>query len=108
MAFPEMPDLDQLGSLVFDKGVGRAFSNKIAEIKRLTDKLHLIEPHQALYILNKCPGVKKAMYLLRMSTAWKAPPVLASLDELMRASVERITNTEMSPEIWKRASMPIR
>ena len=109
---PELKVTDEaelclLGSPLSTEALPIALEEKRTATNRLTANLHILQSHQALFLLKNCLSVPKLQYLLRTSAAWKFPDRLAELDLVIRSSLERITNTEMTTHTWKQASIPV-
>lgn len=81
---------------------------KTAEIQRMTQRLEKIEPHQALYLLTRCMGVAKVLYLLRTCPAWHYPIALRGYDDVIRGSMEQITNTKLTSMAANQAALPVK
>ena len=100
-------ELSLLGCPLLDDAIEPALAAKTAQVKLLTSRLQLIHPQQALYLRKKCLSIPKLLYVLRCCPAWRFGSGLAIFDEVIRASLSRITNTAMIDEVWRQASLPV-
>ncbi|OQV12214.1 hypothetical protein BV898_13478 [Hypsibius exemplaris] len=77
ISFPGPEELSLLGELLLLKGIPTAVDVKIV-----------------------------TLCLLRCSSAWFRPDKLEAFNEVLRSSVEGITNTAMTPMVWRQATLP--
>ena len=97
-----------LGAPLTEEALPQALSQKVADIKLLTDRLPILSAHTALFLLKNCISIPKLMYLLRCSPTWKFPDLLLGFDEVMRSGLEAIVNVSMDDATWSQASLPVR
>ena len=68
---------------------------KIESLKRLTSRLRCLHAHDAIYLLRNCLSIPRLLYLLRSSPSWKARKDLEEFDEIVRLSLQSISNVKM-------------
>jgi len=69
----ESRELELLGAPLTDETLSAALEKKVAQIRRLAERLPLLKSHAALYMLKNCLSIPKLVYLLRCVPSWKAP-----------------------------------
>ena len=65
-------------------------------LRRLTSRLRCLHAHDAIYLLCNCLAIPKLLYLLRTSPSWKARSELEEFDEIVRLSLQSISNVKMN------------
>ncbi|OWA54844.1 hypothetical protein BV898_19237 [Hypsibius exemplaris] len=107
ISFPGPEELSLLGAPLLLEGISTAMDIKTATLRLLASRLGMLPAHQALFILRNCLSTPKVLYMLRCSLAWFRPDKLEAFDEVLRSSVEGITNTAMTPMVWRQATLPV-
>jgi len=100
-------ELELLGAPLTVDALPAALDAKVAQIRRLADRLPLLKSHAALFLLKNCLSMPKMVYLLRCVPSWKAPIQLASFDSVMREALESISNGAIDDSAWAQASLPV-
>ena len=59
-----------------------------------------------VFILKNCLSLPKLCYILRCSECWEVEDKLQQFDELMRMTLQSITNVPMSVDAWEQSSLP--
>ena len=90
-----------LGAPLTTAAIGPSFQPKIDALSRLTIRLNSLRAHDALYLLRNCIAIPKLLYLLRTSPTWKRNEDLESFDEIVRLSLQSITNVKMEGAVWQ-------
>ena len=103
--FPSSSELTLLGASNLPEAVPATMKEKTVQAELLTSRLGKLDAHQALFLLKNCLSLPKLLYVLRCSQAWKFPHLLQVFDNVIRTSVSRITNTDMTDTVWKPASL---
>ena len=96
-----------LGSPLFDKGIEVLMKEKSQELKRLTNRLSLIDAHEALFILKNCFSLPRLMYILRSAPLWRFPELLSDFDGILRSAVQNVTNTYIDEQSWIQTTLPV-
>ena len=95
-----------LGAPLTTAAIGPSFQPKIDALSRLTTRLNSLHAHDALYLLRNCVAIPKLLYLLRTSPTWGKNEDLESFDEIVRLSLQSITNVKMEGGVWQQATLP--
>ena len=82
---------------------------KLSLLKKLGDRLHLLDSHDALVLLRYSFAIPKLLYCLRSAPCF-ASPVLHEYDEALRNIVSGITNCDlcMDDSAMIQATLPVR
>lgn len=96
-----------LGSPLFPEGIPSEIDEKIAGIKLAMDRLSILEPRQALYLLKNCLGALKILYVLRTAPVWLYPERLKTFDDMVRDTLSSITNIHMTEDVWRQATLSV-
>ena len=86
--------------------ISSAFRPKIESLRGLTSCLRCLLAHDAIYLLHNCLAIPKLLYLLRTSPSWKARSELEEFDEIVRLSLQSISNVNMEESVWSQATLP--
>ena len=104
----DTPDLSLLGAPIFEgQGLDHALDSCCQTLSAALDKLSDIGAHDALILLRASFSAPKVMHLHRCSPCVDHPG-LTVFDNLLRAGISRITNTDLSDMQWLQASLPVR
>ena len=95
-----------LGAPLTTDAIGSSFQPKIDALSHLTTRLNSLHAHDALYLLRNCIAIPKLLYLLRTSPSSKRNEDLESFDEIVRLSLQSITNVKMEGAVWQQAILP--
>ena len=99
-------DLTLLGAPVLPCANEKVLSAKLDSLKTLTDRLKLLNEHDALYLLKNCMAIPKLLYFLRTALCFLNPNLLAEYDETIKTGLENILNVKMTDQIWDQVSLP--
>ena len=80
---------------------------KLENLKLMVTRLNKIDPHQALFLLRNCFSMPKLTYFLRTAPCFLEQGILKNYDEIMRMSLVKILNIQMSDRIWNQATLPV-
>ena len=95
-----------LGAPLSTAAIGPSFQPKIDALSRLTTRLNFLHTHDALYLLRNCVAIPKLLYLLCTSPTWKRNEDLESFDEIVKLSLQSISNVKMEGAVWQQATLP--
>ena len=101
-------EVSLLGSPLTDSAIPPILHSKIKQMKLLASRLSLLQSHFALYILQKCFGIPRLLYILRTCPTWKHIDILKEFDDIQKTSLESICNLAIPPNAWKQANLPVR
>jgi hypothetical protein len=103
----EAPDCMLLGAPLTDEALPSALLKKTDKVKLLVDRLSILQPHTALFILKNSLSIPRLVHLLRCSPTWKVPNLLEKFDIVMRSGLEKITNVSIDDKSWAQSSLPV-
>ena len=83
-----------------------SFESKFGCNQILSSRLETLFAHDAFYQLRHCFAIPKLIYLLRTSPSWRVPGLLEKFDELIRTSLQTITNINISSSAWAQSILP--
>ena len=81
---------------------------KLEDLSRLTDKLKLLDNHEAFFLLKNCFSMPKIMYLLRCAPCFMCPDILKSFDMILRYSLQAVLNVTIDDRAWEVATLPVK
>jgi len=84
-----------------------AWDKRCQELARAVDRLGAIGSQDGLILLRSAFSAPKVLHLLRCSPS-VSHPSLEKFDALLRQSIQRITNSNLSDSQWIQASLPVR
>ena len=96
-----------LGAPIFELHLHRMLSSKMESVKLLSDRLKLLDVHQALCMFKSSLSAPRFNYLLRTCKTFLTPDLLKDMDEMFRSTLEIITNTKLNVISWRQASFPL-
>jgi Reverse transcriptase (RNA-dependent DNA polymerase) len=85
-----------------------SLEEKTVQMRTFSDRLDLVHPQAALYLLRYSLGVPRVVYLLRGSPCYRHPELLSVLDDLFKTTVVKITNVQLDDLAWRWASLPLK
>ena len=101
-------DLTLLGAPITEKALEGVMIKKLQDLERMSDRLQLLDSHDALYILRHSLAIPKVNFFLRGAPCHKIPEVLDRYDQVLRASLEKILNIKMVQEdSWTQSTLPV-
>ena len=89
-----------------EQSIDDILSTKLQELQRLSNRLTLLEPHDALFLLKNCFSIPKLTYTLRSAPCYSRS-LLSEYDMLIRSSLQTILNVSLSDESWEQATLPV-
>ena len=101
-------DLTLLGAPIYPEGIPNVLNPKLENLKLMTTRLDEIDPHQAFFLLRNCYSMPKFIYFLRTAPCFLEQGILGRYDEIMRMSLVKILNIQMSDRIWNQATLSFR
>ena len=104
LKFPVSEGLMLLGAPVLAEAMPAVMQKKCAHAELLASRLGELAAHQALFLLKNCLSLPKLLYIPRCSPVCNFPDQLQRFDNIIRSSVCRITNTDMTEPVRRQAS----
>ena len=89
------------------QSVDEVLSDKLLQLRRLSDRLSLLNAHDALFLLKNCFAIPKLTYTLRSAPCFKHVQLLSDYDSVLRSSVQSILNITLSDEAWNQIALPV-
>jgi len=84
-----------------------ALDKKVQELKTMSERLDLLQAHDALYMLQHVVSTPKLMYLLRTAPCLDRTELI-DYDLQLRTSLSNTLNIDLSDDRWQQASLPVR
>ena len=100
-------DLLLLGAPVDIQGIPGTIHEKREALERMTSKLEVLNPHQALVLLKNAFAISKLQYVLRSSPAYLCGEELSVFDRALFDSLGRVTNVSLEGDVCKQAGLPV-
>lgn len=97
-----------LGSPLTDHSATICLDRKIADLRRLTEKLKNMNAHSAFYLLKVSISTPRLIFFLRGNPMWKNNSGLERYDAVLQNSLESILNVQLSTRAWSESSLPIK
>jgi len=63
--------------------------------------------HDAFYLLRHCFAIPKFFYLLCTSPSWRVFWLLEKFDDLIRTSLQTVTNVNINSYAWTQFILPV-
>lgn len=104
----EVNELILLGSAITLDAGNKWLKKKENKLKLLFSRLDSLNKHVAYYLLKHCLGIPKLTYLIRTMPIWKYPNFIISIETLMKETLEKICNTEITDYHHRIVSLPCR
>ena len=101
-------ELNLLGSPLHDHGLGLAARGAADMIALLCDRLKSLDAHLAFFFLTHYVSVPRLTYLLRSCPMFKEGEILNSIDEIVRMTLTKAVNVDVTGEAWTQAALPTR
>ena len=95
-----------LGAPLTTAAMPLLLQEKTAALENMVSRLHLLQAHDAVYLLRNCFAIPKMLHLLRTSPTWKATEELARFDCTVRQALQDICNIRLDDTMWSQASLP--
>ena len=100
-------DLTLLGAPLGVDRIPGILLEKKEGLDRMTDKLELLERHQAFVLLKNVFAIPKLQYILRATPAYLCRGELDIFDRALFDSLGRVTNVSFTGESGKQAGFPV-
>lgn len=100
-------ELTLLGAPLLRDAIPARLQKATIQAETMTSRLDCLPSHQALFLLKNCLSLPKLLYVLRCSEAWRFGPLLNIFDEVIRRAAQKVTNVDMSGQIWEQAVLPV-
>ena len=100
-------DLILLGAPILPESYDTILNSKHADLKRMLARLDTIDCHDAYFLLKNCFAIPKLLFFLRSAPLFESNQ-LADMDRSLRTGLEHILNVDLSSNIWKQASLPVK
>jgi hypothetical protein len=98
--------LTLLGAPILDASVDVVLAQKIADLIRLGNRLTILDPHDALFLLRHCFSLPKLLYVLRAAPCFQSD-CLDQYDNVIRTTLEAVLNNTLNDRAWQQASLPV-
>ena len=82
----EKQTLSLLGAPIFPEAVNSILEPKLENLKLMTSRLHEIDNHEALFLLQHCFSIPKLTYFLRASPCFMVRNILENVDTTIKES----------------------
>ena len=103
----EINNLSLLGSPIHQSTIETFLSHKLEDLKRMTERLMEIDPHDAFFLLKHSFSIPKLTYLLRSAPCFNSK-VLKKYDSLLKISLEKVINIKLSDRNWTfQSTLPV-
>ena len=105
---PERKELLLLGAPILEEEIDGVLLEKLEDLKRMVERLSMIDAHDALFLLKNCFAIPKLTYFLRCAPTFKNTATLQLYDQEMRNSLQKILNVELKEEAFNQSSLPVK
>lgn len=86
--------------------VDEILAGKLFELRRLSDRLSMLDAHDALFLLKNCFSIPKLTYTLRSAPCYSRK-LLTEYDDVIRSTLQNIINVTLSDDVWEQATLPV-
>ena len=93
----DFSEVTLFGSPITLDALPSSFESKLSSIQTLMLRLETFFAHDAFYLLCHCFAIPKLLYILRTSPSWRVSGLLEKFDDLIRTSLQTVTNVNISP-----------
>ncbi|XP_029654224.1 uncharacterized protein LOC115227578 [Octopus sinensis] len=101
-------NLTILGAPMGPSALECSLAGKISHLSKMIDKLKVIEPHVAFFLLRNHFSVPKILYTLRCAPCFQRGDLLSDLDNILRLGTSSLCNLAFDDPGWTQASLPVR
>ena len=101
-------NLTMLGSPIMVEAINGVLQSKLESFQLMCERLEVLDPHDALFLLRHAFALPKLTYFLRTSPCFKNTEILKKYDNAMRVALIRILNVGMEDSSWDQCSLPVR
>ena len=99
--------LTLLGAPIMAEAVEGVLKQKLEDLKLMVERLTLIDPHDALFLLRQCFAIPKLMYFIRSAPCF-GHNTLEEYDHQLKIGLEEILNIRLEENAWVQATLPVR
>ena len=103
-----MDNLTMLGSPIMPEAIDGVLQSKLESFQLMCDRLEVIDPHDALFLLRHAFALPKLTYFLRTSPCFGNTEILKKYDKALRVALISILNVGMEDPSWEQCSLPVR
>lgn len=103
----EVGEASLLGTPLHADGVDSAISDRCDQLRKVAGRLALMTAHEAMFLLRSSFALPRLQYLLRTAPCFMSGKV-EQFDELVRSTLETVTNVKLDSRAWSQASLPVR
>ena len=89
-----------------DHSVDEVLEAKLQELRRLADRVSLLNAHDGLFLLKNCFSIPKLSYTLRTSPCY-THQLLVEYDAIIQSTLESIMNVTLSGDAWEQSTLPV-
>jgi len=89
-----------------EQSVDDVLAVKLQELRRLSNRLTLLNVHDALFLLKHCFSIPKLTYTLRSAPCYSSH-LLTEYDAMIRSTLQSVLNVALSDEAWEQATLPV-
>ena len=97
-----------LGAPLSDDAIAECLASKTVTLIKFAERLSEISAHSAYFLLKHSLGIPRLVYFLRCSPAWRNFEQLHNYDDILKKTLESITNAQMDTPAWQQASLPVK
>ena len=101
-------DLILLGAPVGSNAIPTVLGEKLQALKRLCNRLSLILPHQAFFLLKNAFSLPRLMYFLRSVPCFLHEPVLRDYDNVIKLAFQRLASIQVNISMWTQVTLTTR
>ncbi|XP_029657117.1 uncharacterized protein LOC115231182 [Octopus sinensis] len=101
-------NLTILGAPMGPSALECSLAGKISHLSKMIDKLKVIEPHVAFFLLRNHFSVPKILYTLRCAPCFQRGDLLSDLDNILSLGTSSLCNLAFDDPGWTQASLPVR
>ena len=80
---------------------------KLEDLKRLCERLELVDSHIALFLLRHAFAIPKLTYFLRSAPCFYNKGVLKLYDVQLKEALQSVIKLRLSERAWDQASLPV-
>ena len=90
-----------------EQSVEKVLSSKLEQLRRLSERMSLLNVHDALFLLKNCFALPKLTYTLRCAPCYRHVSLLSEYDAVIRSTLQSVLNIALSDESWDQATLPV-
>jgi hypothetical protein len=101
-------NLELLGAGLTVESTRKPLEKILNKVEVLCDRLKLLSPHPAFFLLKNSLGVQRVIYAMRTSPSFLCTDTLERFDETYRSAVENLLSMSVNNNAWLQCSLPTR